>query len=444
MGELSTREIAIALWLGIALIYGICQERPRRALHELIKAFFHRKIVAILLLMYSYIALVVVLLDRLELWQIDQLKNTLIWSATVGFASFLEIRSIEEDDAFLRKMVLENLKLLVVIEYVVSTYTFNLLVEFLLVPATVFLGFVIALTEDGKEMRALQRIANAIMALIGGSAIAYAVLKIVTGFSAFATLDTARDFYTPPLLTLLFLPFLYVLRLFVVYETVFGRLRWAIEHEGVRTYAKCRAALAFRTDREFLKRWSRSVSLLRPVDREVVVSSIAKIKEIKRREQAPPAISWSEGWSPYVAMELLTDQGLMAGDYHWSYGDDWFASTPYLEFGEGMFKNNLAYYVEGGECVAVALRLVLNVNEPEQSLAAEKHFWEVGLQMLRRAFRVITEDSICHLANVVLVSPYVLDGRKVSLLREDWNGRIKGGYTMKLMIEVQASEGLDV
>jgi hypothetical protein len=65
--------------------------------------------------------------------------------------------------------------------------------------------------------------------------------------------------------------------------------------------------------------------------------------------------------------------------------DEWWASSPYLEIGDAIMPNNLAYYVDGHEAVATTLKLVLNVNAPETAQKARCSFLEIARILYEKA-----------------------------------------------------------
>lgn len=79
MGILNNREIAIALWLLAILIYIFSSSKmaeARNSFKGVLAAFFVRQIMCVLVLMVAYMAIVIHWLSELELWNFEQLKNT--------------------------------------------------------------------------------------------------------------------------------------------------------------------------------------------------------------------------------------------------------------------------------------------------------------------------------------------------------------------------------
>lgn len=435
--ELNSREIAILVWIAATAIWLLSTPKYRRSLHDLAKHFLKRQIVGVLSALYAYVAVVIWLLYSIRLWDHSQLENTIIWSVTVGVASLFRLNSITDDPHFFRKAVKDNLTLILLIEFVVSFYTFHVAIELVLIPIVVLITAMAALAELKHEHRIVANVLNNVLALAGAGMIIYALWRLGRNLGGFATKDTFRDFYVPPLLSLLLLPFLYLLKLYAVYESVFARLR-SIKARNVRTYARWHAVLAFGVDLDFLRRWARSVAIFEPHDREEVRGLIREATELRKRERNPPGVPPAAGWSPYYANKFLTSEGLVPGDYHRTFGG-WFASTPYLPIGSGLLPDNLAYYMEGDDVAVKLLKLVLNVNNPKDPRASEQRFLAAARALVRNALGDKNGRALGDQLLSAVDARTCVAGKEITLSRNNWRGGIEGGYSRELYIE-QRSE----
>jgi hypothetical protein len=91
---LNNREIAIALWLLAISIYIFSSSKMaevRNGFKGVLAALFVRKIMTVLCLMVAYMAIVICWLSELELWNFEQLKNTIFWCVSVGFMSLFKL-----------------------------------------------------------------------------------------------------------------------------------------------------------------------------------------------------------------------------------------------------------------------------------------------------------------------------------------------------------------
>lgn len=120
---LNNRELAIAAWAVLLFAGAMANSGMRASLKRVARAFANRHILIILALMTAYIALVIWGLSEASIWDMQQLKTTIIWAVFVAFVSIMDLESVTEDANYFKKAVKDNLKLIVVLEFIVSFYT---------------------------------------------------------------------------------------------------------------------------------------------------------------------------------------------------------------------------------------------------------------------------------------------------------------------------------
>lgn len=428
----STREIAILIWLAVGI--GFCMIKPdvRTSLASVLRAFGNWRIQLVFWMLAVYTALVAWGSAWAGLWDLGQLKNTIIWFIAVGFATLMRLPNLREGSKFFREWVSDNLKLIVVVEFLVTFYTFDLIVELLLQPVVFVLGAMKILADRDPKHEKVAKLLDGVFVAAGLAIIAYATYMIVADFSNFATLGTVGDFYTPILLSFASLPFFFALHVFMTYERVFSVLRFSIKDEQLRKRAKREIVLGFGPRPALVERWNRYVGAHRPTTIADLRRSIRDVKNARRREAKPIEVPAANGWSPDAARHFLEGQGIVTRDYHRLY-DEWMASSPYLEIGTAILPNNIAYYIDGDELVASRLKIVLNVNAPDEAEHAEAEFLKKCLALSAAAIpgRDIT----------VAPEPFAMDIHpwRISMTRRDWSGGIRNGYELEFTVEVPSA-----
>lgn len=401
---------------------------------QVVRAVFHPYIIISIILLVTYVALVVYLLFRLQIWDFGQLKQTALWTAFSAIAAMLRIPGAEKTPKLLRKWINDNVRISVLVVFVTSLYPLPLPAELLLVPTVAVLVAVAVIAEMKEEFQFLSKLLNGCLSLIVLLLIAYASIQIYVDFDNFAKLENLRQFYTPPLLSLIITPFLYALFVYVGYEVIFLQLGVAIPDGRLRRYAMWKAAISFRHRTGLLKRWYRHTVLCRPSRREDVKRQIQEVLTTRLREKNPPYVAPNEGWSPYVASRFLHENGLEAGEYRRSI-DGWTASAPYLKIGHGLLPDNIAYYVDGNERAATKLEVVLNVNNPSASGASEMTFRNICVALCMKALdsgwnqEAITE-LLARDSGIIAT-----EDKEFRVSREDWSSGGVAGFERHFVIE---------
>lgn len=435
MIDLNNREIATLVWLGLFVAWGLSRTGVRSAASGVLRALVAKPILISLAAMAVYIALCVKALSLLGVWEPANLKTTIAWALTFAFASMIELSRVTADATFYQKTVKETVSLTVALVFVTQFFTFSLPAELILVPVMAMLGLLEAFSGTRPEWAAVHKLLTWILTIAGLGFIIHAIYQLTQHWSEFATFATMREFATPILLSVLFLPFIFVLSVYSVYERVFIRLGLYVSDQALLDYAKTHAILAFGWDIDFLNRWAREAATMKTPTRDDVRHSILHIKAVKQRERSPPSVPETDGWSPYVAMKFLDEHGFKVGDYHRSYAE-WYASSPYVDINDAFLADHLAYYVEGDEIAAKRLKLVLDVNGPQNAAASDERFLLIANALSAKAIgRGIDRTSLLSDKWRDTVS-----GRTVTVERQEWQGGIPGGYSRRFTIEVADGE----
>ncbi len=403
------------------------------ALKKLLSAFFVRQIQSVLLLMIIYMGIIIYALYEWDIWNTAQTKNTIFWCASVGFMSLFKLESIKKDRKFFKHSVLNNLKLLAVIQLVVNVYTFPLFVETLLVPIIATIGAMAAIADTDKKYAQVKSLLEIILSAFGLSVIIYAAYMLVIDFSQIAKEKTFYDFITPPLLTLLYFPFIFFMMIYSTYQQVFIRLRYSIKSNNIRLFAILYAVFVFNVRINLLERWEKHLVMNNINSHGELINSFRHIFRLLKAEKFPMDVPFEIGWSPYAAKDFLLTEGLPTGYYSKSI-DEWFASSPMLEISGGMIPNNIAYYIEGTETIAKRLKIKLNVNDSSGSDAALQKFLSASATLVKKSLK--KQISTAMQDAIVNTKSYFEehDNKKITIQKEEWSKQAFAGYDIKLII----------
>jgi len=274
--QLSNRELAIVIWMMVFILLACCVHSVRAPLFNLIKAFFAWKLTVGYLVMIAYVSLVLFTLRTLGIWRYSSVASILVWFVCVAFVLLFQWERATKA-AFFKTAIKENLRLVILVEFIVNLYVLNLFIELLLVPLFVVIAVMIAVAERDAKYETIRKFLNRLMIILGLFIGAYALLKIAIDFKHVATLATLETFLLPIILTLFFLPFVYLVAVFANYENLFKSLDFFIRDKSVRKYAKQKILRAFGLNLSGLNRWRQHIGSLHMVDRQSVNKAINEI-----------------------------------------------------------------------------------------------------------------------------------------------------------------------
>lgn len=355
--------------------------------------------------------------------------------------SLFEVNQIANEPNFFKKAIKDNLKLLVISEFIINFYTFNILLELILVPILAFLIIMLVVAQSDTKFEPVRKLLNFIFALIGFGLLFYASYKLKTDWQAFFNRNTLQDFIIPPILTLLYIPFLWFISIYIDYQSLYSRLPIFIKDSSIRSYAKRKALLTFHIRTMLLKRWGQNLITLNIQNKQDVDNSVDGVFNIWSREKSHEEVQYHNGWSPFAASSYLKTEGLETDHYRYnSNSDEWFSNSQYVKIDEGILANNISYYIDGNETVVTKLILLLNVNKPDQSQETLQKFLNSAQILFEKALnqqmpKQIEEDILSERE----ISTYLVS-RKIKLERNLLQDDKLGGYVLKLTIETEEQE----
>lgn len=433
--ELNDREIAILIW-GVGLFaFLVVKAKAWPAVVGIFRSFWKPVILLSIGFMALYVEASVWVLWHIGLWTTDNLKTTLVWFATFAVGWIFDLKRWEADPVEdVRVTLKEVLSVTTLVTFVTEVYTFNLIGELLVVPVVSFVALMAAFAQGRSQSRMVANLFNGILAVIGLSLLGYAAYRLVGDLHGFATADTGREFAVPGLLSLLFIPFMYVFNIWNAYSGVLRTMSISIKDEKLQHHARVRAFFWFGLNVGLLRRWKATLFRTKIDSVEALRRSVATMKAARLREWEPPLVDAEDGWSPHLARQFLVGQELTPGPYNPSYGE-WRASTTLQKLGPGFDADNIAYYVTGTEDAATQLRVKLNVNNPdeaegvEQSLAALR---KAGATLIAAALGDEAESVIDRLAEAPSDRA---QSAHASVWFEESDPFPRGGYALMLTIE---------
>lgn len=431
----STRELALGLWLCAFIVFFLARKSLRGPIPGLLRYAFAKRLRPIYAATFIYIILIVAALSALGFWNSSHLKSTIIWAISVAFVSLFRLPDKAKDFTYFKQVVADNLKLIVVFEFVISSYTFALWIELLILPLATFIMFMVESSQNEPKFKAAHTLFTNLMAFLGIVILVFAFYQLFEDFESFATMQTLSEFSLPPILTFLFLPFLYGLAVYAIYETVFSVMDIFIPDEAVRRHARFKSLVTFRNDVRLFQRWHRDIVAEKPRTVEAVDQSIKAVLRRRAKEQHPKDIAFEQGWSPYSAKEFLADNELTSDEYHRILPklDDWCASSNHLNLSAGPLPSHICYYVDGDEDAAKQLKLVMNINEPERNTAASEVLAELADALCQKALSV---ELPLTLRNAILGSSnasQTIKGKPITVTHEVFTGSIDG-FTTRFQI----------
>ncbi|SES65203.1 hypothetical protein SAMN02910413_0296 [Pseudobutyrivibrio sp. C4] len=222
MNILSTKEIATGLWLLVLLIFILLNKKIRNSFIHFIKMIFRRKIILLWLPFFLYIGIITFFISRFPFWKSTYLKDIIIWSITSGVIACLNSADKDADDDYIVKTLKENIKPVIIIGFIRSIFTFNIIIEILIVPVITILTIMPAYTKK----RAPQQVKfwNNLLSIVGWWIICGTINVAIDEVGRLNYLDTLISFLIPFVFLIAIIPMMVFWLYVSKYELLFIRM----------------------------------------------------------------------------------------------------------------------------------------------------------------------------------------------------------------------------
>lgn len=220
----NNRELAIIFWLLIFLIWVLTDKKFRISIYSIFGALFKKKIMVALLIMSIYVCLIILKGYHLQLWDFTMVKDTIYWFFGSALVLFFSADNAKDDEDYFKKILLNNAKFILVLQFIINFYVFTFWAEILLIPSITIVAVMSAVADTQAKYVAVKKVLDFILASYGIVLVIFAVLNIVNDYNFLFNNTNLTTFLLPPILTISFLPFIYFFALYMAYEILFVNL----------------------------------------------------------------------------------------------------------------------------------------------------------------------------------------------------------------------------
>jgi hypothetical protein len=236
--DLNTRETAIVLWMAATLVVAVAVPTLRAILADGVR-IAGQPLVRVLLTCTTVIAVAATgLLAVVGYWRTSMLAPTIAWFVGSAVVGTFSMQGIGE----LRTLILRVIAATALIEFVANAYTFPLPVELIVVPFVIVVVTLTSFSELRPEFAILRRPLNLLCVALLVGTITPTIIYVAHHLGELASAERGREFLLPLILTVALVPYLYCLRMTVVWQTALAMLRSGIESPEL--LKKARLAMA--------------------------------------------------------------------------------------------------------------------------------------------------------------------------------------------------------
>ena len=230
MDIFSTRELATAFWVGAILIaLGmaiVTNKKIRQGFIGVLKCFFNRKLRKLWEIYFLYIGIITLMFSRFPIWKNIYLKDIILWTLFSGLTICMNAVAGEADEKYISKVLKDNIRFTVVTEFLLSTFTFSLWVELIIIPITTVIVLFDTVAEHKSDAIAVHKLLQDVMAFAGLCVILQTVRVGILEYRELNVINTLVSFFIPIVYLLFVTPLEYAFELYSKYEMLFIQMHF--------------------------------------------------------------------------------------------------------------------------------------------------------------------------------------------------------------------------
>jgi len=170
-------------------------------------------------------------------------KDSISWFLITGLIILFNINKAEANKNYFLDIIKDSLKFTILLEFVVNIYNFSLLGELFFIPTIVIISVLLGISSTKSKYKIVENFFSVILSFIGIALFILSVVQIVTKIQTYLNYYTLRLFLLPIILSISFIPFVYLLSVYMNYEMLLVRLKFFLSDYKILKYARLRSLL---------------------------------------------------------------------------------------------------------------------------------------------------------------------------------------------------------
>ena len=209
----------------------MCHKEIRKSFWKVIVIFFDKKLRILWEIILLYVLAITMIFYRSSIWENIYIKDIIIWFLFSGLIYCMNAVSSEADERYIQKVLKDNLKLTMILEFFMSTFTFNIWIELAIIPIITIITVMNVIAERKEEYKNVHKLLDFVLA-IAGFWILYETIRVgIIEYKELNVINTLVSFMIPIVYLVLIIPLEYALELYSKYELLFLRMTFKEEKD---------------------------------------------------------------------------------------------------------------------------------------------------------------------------------------------------------------------
>lgn len=220
----TTREIAIMIWLVIVLSIMLSKHRFRSSMLSLIKSIFKKQIVLSFVFLIIYLLVIFRFFYTSAIWDDVYLKTVILSSIFIGLPMYYKGALHSDPIDFISSKIKSYIKYILIVQYFVNTYTFNIIIELVVWPFLAVLAVLDGYVTLNEKYQDIKKIITSLNVMIGFVMIIYSFSILTSDYHNLVLEELFISILIPFVMIIILAVPTYLISLYTLYETAFIRL----------------------------------------------------------------------------------------------------------------------------------------------------------------------------------------------------------------------------
>lgn len=234
MDILSSREWAILTWIIIYLCFNIFKFKVN--LLDVLKSLFNKKLNILWITMLLYNIFITIILSYSRYWKKIYIKDIVFWIVFSCVVSTINIFDSKKEKFSFKKIILANVTVSALIEFIISELTLSYCLEFILIGIFIFINFLYLISQTSLEYKTAENVLKKILSLLNFIFFIYILVELYKSFNLLLTQETWFKFLIPFIYSILCCPLYYIFIVLNYYEKICYKIQDYFVWENDKKY----------------------------------------------------------------------------------------------------------------------------------------------------------------------------------------------------------------
>ena len=217
-----TREAATGIWLIGIFLWLLRDNKVRTAIKDLLSALCKKVLIIPFVCLLIYTAIIVYGLQFVPVWSWILIKDVILWVLFIATPITYKSASTKGYDYPFVKMVKDNFLWSAILEFFISSFTFNFWIElFLVFPGFSLLAILKDYNRDDQKHKEVEKVFDTMAVIAGLLLLCCTVIAAVKDIKENGLIDVLISFAVPIIFSVAFLPVVYFLAVKALYHDLF-------------------------------------------------------------------------------------------------------------------------------------------------------------------------------------------------------------------------------